>query len=305
LGANSLPRLLFVPRFLPAWLHRPLIRFWLRRIRPDIVHSHLNPAARRVGQVATRMRIPHVATLHLGYAPHEHGDCDGLIALNRQQREHVAPAFNGSVAVVWNWLSPTVIEALARTSASDVAELRRTWNANDETIVFGSVGRLDPVKGMDRLVTAFRAVFPDEASVRLVIVGSGPQQDAIARLTAGEPRIVLAGQRSDIARCYKALDIFVSASRGETFGLAIVEAMAAQCPLVLARTDGPAEFAGDAPIRWFEPGDDDALAAALRDAYARSRQHVVYDMAPFSIGRASGEIEAFYRLVMDHRSRPA
>jgi len=49
----------------------------LARSRPEIVHTHLNPAARRIGAIAQRLRIPHVMTLHLDYDANEHASIDG------------------------------------------------------------------------------------------------------------------------------------------------------------------------------------------------------------------------------------
>src|SRR5262245_1760220 len=56
-------RLVTIPRLLPAALHRPFAHATLRRFRPHVVHTHLDPATRRFGRVARRRGIPHVATL--------------------------------------------------------------------------------------------------------------------------------------------------------------------------------------------------------------------------------------------------
>src|SRR5262245_16741185 len=55
--------LVVMPAWLPTVLHRLFARRVVARFAPDIVHSHLNPAARRVGSVAQRMGFPHVATI--------------------------------------------------------------------------------------------------------------------------------------------------------------------------------------------------------------------------------------------------
>src|SRR5215469_4884910 len=49
--------LVAVPRALPTFLHRLFARRTLSAFTPDIVHTHLNPAARRIGQIAQRMGI--------------------------------------------------------------------------------------------------------------------------------------------------------------------------------------------------------------------------------------------------------
>lgn len=299
------PRLLHLPSWAPAVLHRPLARRAIRRFAPDLVHTHLNPAARRVGRQAQTLRIPHVATLHLRYDPPEHGTCDGLIAIASWQRAHVPADHPGLIAVVWNWLPSRIAHALgcAKTAQAAVA-LRRAWNADESTVVFGSVGRLEPEKGMDRLVAAFRRAFPrGEEPVRLVIVGDGSQMADLRRLAAGDPRIVLAGAQEEVTPFYGGFDVCVSAARFEPFGLSILEAMAAGCPLILTRTDGPREFVSDPRVVWVGAEDDDALVEALRRGSGNERRRLAYDLSAFAPERAAAAIEEFYARVVARSAR--
>jgi glycosyltransferase involved in cell wall biosynthesis len=299
-------RIAVLPRALPAFLQRPAAWLLLRRWRPDVVHSHLNPAARRIGAVAQRLGIVHVMTLHLDYDPNEHAGIDGLIALTAAQRARIPAGFGGAVAVVWNWLPASVEAALGRVGENQVARLRGDWDANNDTVVFGSVGRLTAAKGMDVLVRAFRAAFPDGAEpARLIIVGEGEARAELARLGGGDRRIVLAGRQDEVARCYRAFDVFVSAARYEPFGLAILEAMAAGCRLVVSRTEGPGEFLTDARVQWTAPGAVEPLAQRLRAAMAEGRARLAYDLAPFAGDRAARAIAAFYRTLLAAAAAPA
>jgi glycosyltransferase involved in cell wall biosynthesis len=297
-------RLLIVPGGLPAVLHRPFALWTLIRFRPDIVHSHLNPAARRVGRVAQRLRIRHVATLHIRYEAREHAECDGVICGASWQHAEIGPEFRGTAAVVWPWLPGAVHAAIARVTAEEVAALRRSWTADDRAVVFGSIGRLMPEKGMDVLVRAFRAAFPaGTEAVRLVILGGGPpdEQQALRRLAAGEPRIVLIGAQPEIAPLYLAFDVYVSAARFEPFGLTILEAMDAGCTLVVTCTQGPREFLKDTNVLWTEPDDVAGLAAQLAAAVPRGKQRPAYDLTPFAPARGVAAIEEFYRRVIARR----
>ena len=298
-AGSSRIRLAVIPRWAPAWLHRPLARWALRRFKPDIVHSHLNPAGRRVGRVAQTLGIPHVATLHLDYEAREHAGCDGLVAIASWQRTRIGPEFRGQCAVVWNWLPAAVDAALAHVTPAERADLRRRWGAEEACVVFGSIGRLLPAKGMDLLVRAFRLAFPHgDERVRLVILGDGPQRGELERHAAGDQRIVLMAPLPEVAALYRAFDVFVSAARFEPFGLAILEAMAAGLPLILTRTEGPREFVTDARVTWVSPDDEASLAGALEAARQRGPQRMSYELAPFSPQRALTEIDAFYRAVL-------
>jgi glycosyltransferase involved in cell wall biosynthesis len=299
-GAGTLTLRAF-PGWLPTFLHRPLARRMLRRFGPDVVHTHLNPAARRIGREAQRLGIPHVATLHLTYAPRELGDCDGLICISEWQRATLE-GFQGEVSVVHNWLPGAVSEALDTTTEQQVIDLRQSWRADQKTYVFGSVGRLMPEKGMDRLVRAFRLAFPTGyEKVVLVIVGAGPQADELVALAGGDPRIIFASAQENVAPFYLSFDAFVSTARFEPFGLAILEAMAAESPLVLTRSEGPRGFVKDPRVLWVEGEDDAAIATQLVETHARGWRRYRYDLKAFSQERAAIEIEAHYRRVMTRR----
>jgi glycosyltransferase involved in cell wall biosynthesis len=299
-GAGTM-RLAVIPSWAPPALHRPLARRALRKFRPDIVHTHLNPAARRVGREAQTFNIPHVATLHLTYATRELGDCDGLICIAPWQLATL-DGFAGEVAVVQNWVPKVIVDAIADTTNEQVAALRASWNADDETFVIGTVGRLVPEKGIDRLVRIFRTVFSHWfESVRLVIVGEGPQRQELEQLAAGDSRIIIVGAQENVAPYYCAFDTYVSPARFEPFGLAILEAMAAGCPLVVTRTQGPSEFLTDSRVLWGGEDNETLLAARIVESVALGRRRYAYNLKPFSQERAAEQIEAVYRRVIARR----
>jgi len=305
-GTSGAIDLVVIPGWLPALLHRLFSRRVVARFAPDIVHSHLNPAARRVGQVAQRMGFPHVATIHIRYDKREHSDCDGLICYAHWQKAEIGAEFRGEAIVVPAWLPVAIRAALARITPAEIAELRRMWTADARTIVLGSIGRLMPEKGMDVLVRAFRAAFPQpDAPVRLVIVGGGPpeQAQALQALVDGDPRITVSGPPPEIALYYRAFDTYVSAARFEPFGLTILEGMEAGCGLVVTRTQGPREFLTETSVLWAEPDDEATLTAQLRAAVERGRERRSYDLSPFMQSRAVGSVEELYRKVLS-RSRP-
>ena len=303
-GAGTM-RLTALPSWAPAFLQRLFAWRALRRFRPDVVHTHLNPAARRVGRKAQRLGIPHVSTLHIIYDEREVGDCDGLVCIADWQRAHLEN-FSGEVAVVHNWMPEAVAEAIFDTTKEQVTALRDEWQADHETYVFGSVGRLVPEKNMGRLVELFSMAFPHgDEKVRLVIVGDGPQREELERLAAGDPRVFIAGSQDKVAPWYLAFDAFVSSALFEPFGLAILEAMTAGCPLVLTRTQGPGEFVTDKRVLWAEIGDDVTLAANLIGAAASGWHRLKYNLKQFSRERAALEIETLYRHVIALRKTDA
>jgi glycosyltransferase involved in cell wall biosynthesis len=288
-----------MPAWLPRWLHRAFAAIVLTRFKPDIVHSHLNSAARRVGEVAQRLGIRHVTTLHIKYDQLEHEACDGLIAISNWQIKSMPQHVQDKATVIRPWLPRTVEKALANTTQGDAAELRSEWKVDDSTYVFGSVGRLQQEKGMDILLHAFRMAFPNQSEpVALVIVGDGPERHLLEELTMNDGRIRFLGARSDVARVYRAIDAFVSASRFEPFGIAIMEAMAEGLPLVLTATDGPRGFVPELYALWAEPADVMSLAQQLKSALALGRRRCEYDLTPLHQDNATALTEDFYRKIL-------
>jgi sugar transferase (PEP-CTERM/EpsH1 system associated) len=167
-----------------------------------------------------------------------------------------------------------------------------------DTVVVGSVSRLQPVKDPLNLVRAFielvRLLPEQRHRLRLAIIGGGPlheqcrqelQQAGIADLAW------LPGDRSDVPQLMRGMDIFVLPSLAEGISNTILEAQASGLPIVATRVGGNVEIIVEGQSGDLVPAADPAaLAAALRayvldpakrdKAGAAARKHVV---AQFSI----------------------
>lgn len=307
----------FVPRWreetgkaltiaLPNWLPSCLEGFALSRIikgfGPDVVHTHLGRADKKAGKAARRRKVPWVTTVHLRWKPEDMHAADAAICIAGWQRKEIlASGYKGVLRTVWNWL-PVQKPA----TNEEIEVLRASWHASPHTVVFGSVGRLHGQKGMDILIKAFQLAYPDpEADVRLVIVGEGADRAKLEALRGPDRRIVLAGYVPAMAPYYEAFDAYVSASRYEPFGLTILEAMSHGCQLVCTRTEGPSEFLAEpsskGQVIWAERGNVESLAAALPMAQVQGREHITYNLQPFSISRALREVAEVYAAVVPQK----
>ena len=136
----------------------------------------------------------------------------------------------------------------------------------DEKMIL-TVGRLGREKNVELALAAFAHL--DDPAARFVVVGDGPHRaalEAVARRLGIAARTTFAREfaRAALPDAYASADAFLFASRSETQGLVLVEALAAGTPVVAVDTPQTREVVGgDARVVMPEPG---ALAAALREA---------------------------------------
>lgn len=132
-------------------------------------------------------------------------------------------------------------------------ELRATYARADEKLVV-YVGRLAPEKQVEDL-----QVIHDMPGVRLLIVGDGPEKEALRQRM---PRARFAGFRTgtDLATHIASADLFIHPGELETFGQTIQEAMASGLPVIAPRRGGPADLVAPSRTGWlYTPGMLDEL----------------------------------------------
>ncbi|ASG23461.1 glycosyltransferase [Nitrospirillum viridazoti] len=249
------------PRVSVVWLParmRTAALFWkLLALCPDIVHAHLNTAARRV--LRCRPGCPRVVTLHNGFRAGLHDRFDGIIRIADYQARMMPAAARDRSVTVHNWVLP-------QRGALTRAEARLALGLPQGAPVIGGMGRLELGKGFDVLMDAYARLLAHRPDARLVLFGQGAEMAALreqaAQLALGD-RVVFAGFRPDVRRYLSALDLGVVASRHEPFGLTLLEYADAGVTLVATRTGGPLEILGfDYPFLC-PPEDAAAMAETL------------------------------------------
>ena len=172
-------------------------------------------------------------------------------AVSNDARATATAALGGVYEVLYNGIE---VERFAK---ADV------WPTDGPTILF--IGRHEPRKGLAVLLDAMAALPPD---VRLWVGSDGPQTAELQGRAAGDPRIEWLGRMPDeeVAARLRAADVFCAPSlHGESFGVVLLEAMAAQTPIVASDLPGYRVVARpEVEAVLVEPGDASALASALR-----------------------------------------
>jgi glycosyltransferase involved in cell wall biosynthesis len=223
------------------------------------------------------------------------------------QADAVAPP--GRVSVVLNGID------VARFQVARQKFNRRqfldSWELSEDSLLVGTVGELTPLKGQEEFLHAAVQVLRESPTAYFIIAGidhsRGKEhhtriQRLIEELDLAE-RVRLVGWLEDLAQLYCALDVFVSSSRTESFGLALAEAMATGTPAVATETEGARELIQSGGTGLLVPiGDVDKLAEAvlqlLKDREWRVRLGTEAQKdasARFSIERMIDETEEIYR----------
>lgn len=146
-------------------------------------------------------------------------------------------------------------------------ELRAEWGIREDEILIGVASRIDPVKGISYLLEAFVEIAGRQPEVRLVIIGTGTldeQLRAEVNRHGLSGRVVFAGFRTDMERCFATFDIFALPSLAEYHSIGLLEAMRAKKAIVATSVGGNTESVRDGiEALVVPPADSKALAAAL------------------------------------------
>lgn len=186
------------------------------------------------------------------------------------------------------------------------AKLRARYADPEEKLVV-YVGRLAP----EKQVADLRVLY-DMPGVRLLIVGDGPERDALRR---DMPRARFAGFRSgtDLAAHLASADLFVHPGELETFGQTIQEAMASGLPVIAPRRGGPVDLVTPSRTGWlYTPGMLDELRDRAADLLFDDAKREAFGTAALESVRKrtwpvlSEQLRGYYRrAIEEHAGVPA
>lgn len=147
----------------------------------------------------------------------------------------------------------------------DRGAAKKALGLKEDCFYYVNVGRLHPDKDQRTLIKAFSKVASQADDARLLIYGKGRLEEDLRQLLSElnlETKVAI-GSRAYISHYMKAFDCFVLSSDHEPFGMVLLEAMAAELPVVSTREGGAGEIVGDSGLL-FERGDVDGLATHMQ-----------------------------------------
>jgi len=315
-----------IPR--PFLVHEKIDAF-----RPDLVHSHhpylLGDGALRI---ARRRDLPLIFTHHTLYEEYTHYISNNPEKMKRFAlflstnyanlcNQVVAPSKSIEHLITERGVTVPITEIPTGVdtdffSKGDGAAFRMHHSIPEDCFVIGHLGRLAPEKNLDYLSKAAARTMARRTDTCFLVVGDGSSRKAIGRTfeKAGlADRLFLVGKKSgrELADAYHAMDLFAFASRTETQGMVLAEAMAAGLPVVALDAPGVREVVIDGTNGRLLDADAsaDRFAAVLvraidsaeqRDRWASAARKQAAD---FSRQRSARKMIRLYRrAIEEHRS---
>lgn len=287
------------------------------RCRIDVVHAHmardysLAAYAERLNSktkfVVTRHVLFPLNRLHKRTLAHaSHVIAVSAATARHLQSQELVPLER--IVVIRNGID---VERFRTESITvDRAEYRRRVGIPDDCMLVGSIGELRRLKRHDDFIRATAMVAREIPSAHFVLAGSeqheggdvgGSLTKLVDELELSE-RFHFLGWLDDAPSMLSSLDLFVSASETESFGLVIGEAMAAGTVVVSTATEGASELIVDEETGLLVPvGDVEKMAKAIMSLLIDQKRRAQFAVEArdrvtkhFSLDRMIDEIEAVY-----------
>jgi phosphatidylinositol alpha-mannosyltransferase len=275
-----------------------LVRASLKKFRPDVVHYHEPFAPFFSWSALWAHEAPAVATFHrsgAGPALTYTGPLlrmlahriDVSVAVSDAAASTIARAANVNAQVLYNGFE---MERFSQTPRERGAET---------TLLF--IGRFEERKGLQHLIGAVVRHNSRGGNLwRLVVLGDGPQRAQLETQASRDRMILFVGAANDAEKrswLRRANVLVAPSTRGESFGMILLEAMASETSVVASDIDGYRDAVGDFGLL-VTPGDDVALEGAITDALASetsqsiaaAKQHAEH----WSMSRLMDQYEVIY-----------
>ena len=299
-------------------LPRPAIGEELSRFDPDIIHV-VNPAILGLAGLfyGKTLNIPIIASYHTHlpeYLQHYGlGALEGLLWELLKAGHNQAELNLCTSTVMVQTLTEHGIERVdlwqrgvdTETFQPDLASLEmrnRLSQGHPEDPLLLYVGRLGAEKEIDRIKPILEAI----PNARLALVGDGPNRQTLEKYFA-DTRTHFVGYLGgqELASAFASADAFIFPSRTETLGLVLLEAMAAGCPVVAARSGGIPDIVEDGVNGYlFDPTDDwGAIVATQRLLSSQEeretlRRNARQEAERWSWSAATRQLQSYYRRVV-------
>jgi alpha-1,6-mannosyltransferase len=262
----------------------------VERERPDIIESS-DPyqVGWKAASIGRSLGIPVVGFYHSHFAEaHLHGPAKFLLPAARKYVRNLYNRFEATLVpsqqladILTDWglrnvraVKLGVNTAIFSPTPDDRAETRRSLGIAEDRKFLLYVGRLAREKNTETLFAAFGILAEQRSNeFALLVIGSGPQEDRLRRLraeTGGVERMPYCADPVELARFYRAADLFVHPGVLETFGLVALESQACGTPVLGIRGSRMDQIILHENEAWAVENTPEALATAIEESFRKN-----------------------------------
>jgi 1,2-diacylglycerol 3-alpha-glucosyltransferase len=307
----------------------------LDNFKPHVIHSHhpylLGDAALRA---AGRRKLPLIFTHHTLYEEYTHyvsanSDAMKLFAMNISTEyanmctSVVAPSWSIARLIKERGVVAPVVEIPTGVDTRFFSKgrgnkFREEFCIPRDAFVIGHLGRLAPEKNLVFLARTISDAMEDLPRSRFLVVGNGPSEEEIIRIFRGKKlgdRLIMAGKLTGdrLRDAYHAMNLFVFASKSETQGMVLTEAMAAGLPVIAIDAAGAREVVSNLKNGILLPGEasEQLFSHTVRDAIlapqklSRWGKAALQSAAQFDRKKCVEKLFHLYQSVIDDSERYA
>ncbi len=298
--------------------------FKVRRLNVDIIHSQVPGNIGVYGLIAAWLfNIPHVHTYHTLYMAYIHympipkavstrsvkwisrkflGRCQRVVAPSHDiRRELKGYGVDAPIDVI-----PTGVETRRNHGFLNPVKIKAKYRVPEDRPCLLYVGRLGPEKNVQFLFEVMLELRQRAADVHLLIVGDGPDRhrlEGLVRQLQLNGDVTFAGYlpREEVFSFYRMADLFVFASRTETQGLVLLEAMSVGTPAVAVAEMGVGDLLTDGrggiPVRPVPAEFANAVQSVLENETLMEKKRAeAYEKADeWSVARSTDRLLWFYK----------
>ena len=306
----------------------------IKAFKPDLVHNQTNGQIGQLGRyTADKLKIPFIYTYHSHfeeYAPYVEPGMINRIARARERTYlkkmmNISTEFIAPSSKIKNYLRKKGVDKYINVITTgidinkwdndeavkkDIKYLRKKFDVSDDCKILMFIGALSEEKNIDLLLKSYKKFLDSEPSVdtRLLIVGEGEELDNLTKLSSSlgiQDKVIFNGKvnHEKVKSYYNFADIFVTASTSETQSIATMEAMAANC-VVLVKDDETLVGLLERDKNGFTFTDDDTFVEELKRILSLSEEEIekVKKLAHKTISN-DFSLEKFYEQIVEVYTR--
>ena len=180
-----------------------------------------------------------------------------IIGVSKSVSENLTQFLSNKICTLYNPIDTNRICKLSEESIN--------YKFSSDSINIVSIGRLEQVKGYDRLIKiCSRLINQDKLNITLTIIGMGSKYDDL-KMLIDTTRIKLLGSKKNPYPYIKKADLYVCPSYQEGYNIALAEAIVLGCPCVATKCSGPDEILDNGRYGCLVDNNDDELYKSLKE----------------------------------------